>query len=48
MIAELCGRNEDKWNDVLEISIKALKKKIYLWDEITQEIKKEKQRFALA
>lgn len=39
MIAELCGNNENKWNDVLEVSIEALEKRISLWDEIANEIK---------
>lgn len=39
MVSELCGNNEDKWNDVLEISIEALKKRMDLWNAIANEIK---------
>lgn len=39
MISELCGDDESKWNDVLEISKEALEKRIQLWDAIAQAIK---------
>ena len=39
MISELCGDDESKWDDVLQTSVEALKKRISLWDEITDEIK---------
>jgi len=48
MISELCGNNKDKWNDVLEVSIEALKKRISLWDEITDEIKQRKPAYNIA
>jgi len=48
MISELCGNDENKWNDVLEISIEALEKRIGLWDEITDEIKQRKPAFKMA
>ena len=38
MIKELCGNNEQKWNDVLFYAKKALEKRIQLWDGIAQEI----------
>lgn len=42
MISELCGQDDTKWNEVLETSVMALKKRISLWDEIAQEIKDKK------
>ena len=48
MVAELCGNEEAKWKDVLEVSIEALKKRISLWDEITQEIKQKKLVYEIA
>jgi len=38
MITELCGTDEQKWNDVEEISISALEKRIGLWDAIEEQI----------
>ena len=48
MVSELCGNNESKWNDVLEVSIEALKKRVSLWDEITKEIKQSKPVYEIA
>jgi hypothetical protein len=38
MITELCGTDKQKWNDVEEISILALEKRIGLWDAIQDQI----------
>jgi hypothetical protein len=38
MITELCGTNETKWNEVEEISIQALEKRIGLWDAIEEQM----------
>jgi hypothetical protein len=38
MISELCGSNEIKWNEVAEVSILALEKRIALWDAIEEKI----------
>ncbi|MBA4316953.1 MAG: heme oxygenase [Flavobacterium sp.] len=38
MITELCGTDKQKWNDVEEISILALEKRIGLWDAIEEQI----------
>ena len=38
MIKELCGEDEEKWNDAIEISKLALQKRIDLWDGILNEI----------
>ena len=42
MIKELCGDDETKWNDAIEISKIALQKRIDLWDGILDEIEKRK------
>jgi len=42
MISELCGDDENKWNDVIQISVEALQKRIDLWNEITDDIKQRK------
>jgi hypothetical protein len=39
MISELCGNNDEKWNDVLHTAKAALVQRISLWDEIAKEIK---------
>ncbi len=38
MITELCGNDSKKWNEVTEISIQALEKRIGLWDAIEEMI----------
>jgi len=38
MITELCGADVQKWNEVEEISILALEKRIGLWDAIEEQI----------
>ena len=48
MIRELCGEDDEKWNDVLMIAQFALKQRINLWDEIAQEIKEKKSAYAMA
>jgi len=42
MIEELCGDNEEKWVEVLEIAKAALTQRINLWGEIAAEIKATK------
>jgi hypothetical protein len=42
MISQLCGENDQKWKEVLEIAKEALKQRINLWDEIAKEIKDKK------
>ncbi len=42
MIKELCGDDETKWNDAIEISKIALQKRIDLWDGILYEIENGK------
>lgn len=48
MISELCGNDENKWNDVINVSREALEKRIVLWDEITKEIKQNKPAYNIA
>ena len=48
MISELCGDNDEKWEEVLAIAKSALVKRIHLWDEIAMEIKQKKAAFAMA
>ena len=38
MITELCGDSEKKWQEMEEISIEALEKRIKLWDAIEEQI----------
>ncbi len=38
MISELCGTNETKWKEVEEVSMRALEKRIGLWDAIKEQI----------
>ncbi|SFJ57083.1 DUF3050 domain-containing protein [Myroides guanonis] len=38
MISELCGEDNKKWNDVLQVSKEALIKRIGLWNAIEQHI----------
>lgn len=38
MIAELCGNEERKWQEVEEVAILALQKRIELWDGINEQL----------
>ena len=42
MISELCGDNDQKWNETLYVAKISLEKRIKLWDAITDLIQKEK------
>jgi hypothetical protein len=39
MVAELCGDDASKWEEVLEIANDALRLRLKLWDHITECIK---------
>jgi hypothetical protein len=41
MISELCGNNDQKWNETLAIAKQSLEKRIGLWDSINSLIKDE-------
>lgn len=42
MIRELCGTDSLKWNEVLDVSQKALQLRIQLWDHISSQIAMQK------
>jgi len=41
MITELCGDSEQKWNEVEEVSIQALEKRIGLWNAIEEQVEQK-------
>ncbi|MFC7774534.1 DUF3050 domain-containing protein [Flavobacterium sp. GCM10027622] len=46
MITELCGNDAQKWNEVEEVSIAALEKRIGLWNAIEESINKKEVSLA--
>ena len=45
MITELCGNDDQKWNETLEVAKQSLQKRILLWDAINDIIQKEKPEY---
>lgn len=45
MITELCGNDDQKWNETLEVAKQSLQKRILLWDAINDMIQKEKPEY---
>lgn len=41
MIEELCGKDETKWQEVLDVSVQALEKRIGLWNAIEEMVCQE-------
>ena len=38
MVTELCGDSEQKWKEVEEVSVRALEKRIGLWNAIEEQM----------
>lgn len=47
MIAELCGNDAQKWEEALSVAISSLKKRIHLWDTISDQIQLENKTLVL-
>jgi hypothetical protein len=46
MVQELCGEDDQKWEEALAVAKAALKQRIKLWDEIAQEIREKQTVFS--
>jgi hypothetical protein len=45
LISELCGNDDQKWSETLEVAKQSLLKRISLWDAISELIQKEKAAY---
>jgi hypothetical protein len=41
MVTELCGDSEQKWKEVEEVSVRALEKRIGLWNAIEEQVEQK-------
>ncbi|TKD64993.1 DUF3050 domain-containing protein [Flavobacterium sp. ASW18X] len=48
MITELCGEDEHKWQEVLQVSKEALQQRINLWSSIAAQLKENKEKLQMA
>ncbi len=45
MISELCGNDDQKWNEALTVAKQSLEKRIGLWDAINDTLQKIKPEY---
>ena len=45
MVSELCGTDEQKWDETLAVAKQSLEKRVALWDAINDLIQKEKPAY---
>ena len=42
MVSELCGKDDTKWEEALEVAKLSLQKRVLLWDAIHDLVEQEK------